>query len=306
MYLKTGQTLSDLRAHLINEKIISSALWYDLTVKALRFKKYKPGKYKISDGSSLFQLVRMFRSGVQEPVNLVITKLRTTSDLASRMGRIFEFDSASAAGFLSNHDSLKALGYDSTTIMSIVLPNTYSFYWNSSPGLVMRRLRQESQKIWNEERKKKAEKLSLTPVQVVTLASIIDEESNYAAEKPTIASVYLNRLKINMPLQADPTLKFAMKNFGLKRIYQKHFEVESPYNTYKNSGLPPGPICTPQIATIDAVLNAPETNYLYFVAKSDFSGAHVFTSAYSDHLKYAAEFHKAQNEQEAIRKANKK
>jgi UPF0755 protein len=167
---------------------------------------------------------------------------------------------------------------------------------------VFQKLFDESQKFWNESRKEKASQLALTPLQVVTLASIIDEETNYAPEKPHIASVYINRLSKNMPLQADPTLKFAMRNFAARRVLFSFIEAESPYNTYKNTGLPPGPICTPLRETIDAVLNVPKTNYLYFVAKSDFSGAHVFTTTYADHLKYAREFHNAMDKQQAIRR----
>ncbi|HEX6845542.1 MAG TPA: endolytic transglycosylase MltG, partial [Chitinophagaceae bacterium] len=146
--------------------------------------------------------------------------------------------------------------------------------------------------------------MQLDPIAVSTLASIIDEEVNLKSEKAKIASVYNNRLKLKMPLQADPTVKFALRDFGLKRVYYKHLAVQSPYNTYANAGLPPGPICTPQPETIDIILNAPQTDYLYFVANSDFSGTHVYTSNYEDHLKYAKKFAEAQDKQESIRKAN--
>ena len=157
---------------------------------------------------------------------------------------------------------------------------------------------------WNDERKKKAEAIQLTPVQVSILASIVDEESNSKTEKQKISSVYINRLHKKMNMQSCPTIKYALRDFGLKRIYEKHLTVQSPYNTYINEGLPPGPVCTPQPETIDIVLNAPQTDYLYFVANSDFSGTHIYTTNYADHLKFAKKFAEAQDKQESIRKAN--
>ena len=271
----------------------------------MKFNTARAGKYELKEGMSLYELIRMLKSGKQTPVNLVITKLRLKADLARRMARIFEFDSTQAMQFFTNVDSLKKYELDSNTLMASVLPDTYTYFWNSTPKKVFQKLYDEWQKFWNEERKSKASELGLTPIQVSSLASIIDEESNYVPEKGNIASVYLNRIQKRMPLQADPTVKFALKDFALKRVYQKHLLVESPFNTYRNLGLPPGPICTPQRETIDAVLNAPKTDYLYFVAKSDFSGVHVFTSSYDDHIKKAKEFHKAMNRQDSIRKSTK-
>jgi UPF0755 protein len=302
-YIKTGESFEAMKQNLIAQKIIKPSAWFGRAAKLLKFKTVKAGKYEIKKDLSLFQLIRMLRAGRQATVNLTITKLRTREDLAMRMEKVFEFDSLQAIKFFGNADTLKQYGLDSNTVMSVVLPDTYTYFWNSTPKKVFQKLFDESQKFWNESRKEKASKLALTPLQVVTLASIIDEETNYAPEKPDIASVYINRLRKNMPLQADPTLKFALRNFAARRVLFSFIEAESPYNTYRNTGLPPGPICTPQRETIDAVLNAPGTNYLYFVAKSDFSGSHVFTTNYDDHLKYAREFHKAMDEQASIRKA---
>jgi UPF0755 protein len=303
-YIKTGSSFLTMKDELLKAEIIRSSFWFDKTVSLLRFKQVKAGKFLISEGMSLYQLIQMLKSGKQTTVNLVITKSRLKEDLARKFDKLFEFDSIQAMQFINNTDSLKEYNLDTNTMMAAVLPDTYTYYWNSTPKKVFQKLYQQWQKFWNDERKSKANNIGLTPIQVSTLASIIDEESNYSPEKGNIASVYLNRLQKKMPLQADPTVKFALKDFKLKRVYQKHLATKSAFNTYINTGLPPGPICTPQRETIDAVLNAPKTDYLYFVAKSDFSGSHVFTSNYADHLKKAKEYQQALNKQEAIRKTN--
>jgi UPF0755 protein len=305
LYIRSGSGFTDMRNELVSKKIISSAQWFDWLSTAMGFHSVRAGKYEIKKGMSLFELVRLLKNGRQTPVKLVITKLRLKEDFAKKLGQQFEFDSLAAMQFLTNNDSLKTLGLDTNTVMAAVMPDTYSFYWNSDPKKVYQKLFDHWQKFWTEDRKSRAGKQGLTPVQVTILASIIDEESNHAPEKGTIASVYINRLKNNMRLQADPTVKFALKDFTLKRIYEKHLAVPSPYNTYLNVGLPPGPVCTPQPETIDMVLNAPQTDYLYFVANSDFSGTHVYSKDYDDHLKLAKEFARAQDRQDSIRKANR-
>jgi len=179
--------------------------------------------------------------------------------------------------------------------MSAVFPDTYRYHWTASPATIFEKLYKQYKKIWNEERKVKAKALGITPTQAYILASIIEEETNMQEDKPLMASVYINRLKKGIRLGADPTVKFAVGDFELRRIYQKHLLTDSPYNTYRYAGLPPGPICTPTLKTLDAVLNAPNTNYLYFVAKSDFSQRHEFSETYSEHLKYARLYQEALN-----------
>ncbi|MES2883061.1 MAG: endolytic transglycosylase MltG, partial [Bacteroidota bacterium] len=243
----------------------------------------KPGKYEIEKGTSILSLLRRLRNGKQTPVNLVITKLRTKEDFAKLTGNKFEFDSTDMITFLANADSLKEFDVDTANAMSIVLPDTYTYFWNTTPQTVLQKLFNASKKFWTEERIKKAASQNLSPTQAHTLASIIEEETTNHAEKDTIASVYLNRLKIGMPLQADPTLKFAVRNFALKRIAGDILNVQSPYNTYRVKGLPPGPISTPSKITIDKVLNAATTNFLYFVAKPRLGG-HLFSATYEEHL----------------------
>ena len=253
---------------------------------------------------SLFQLIRVLKNGRQTPVKLVITKFRLKEDFAKKLGQQFEFDSTAAVKFLTNNDSLKSYGLDTSTVMAAVMPDTYSFYWNSEPQKVYEKLFEHWQKFWTADRKKKANAIQLSPVQVSILASIVDEEVNLKSEKEKISSVYLNRLHKNMNMQSCPTIKYAMRDFALTRIYNKYLTIQSPYNTYINPGLPPGPICTPQPETIDIVLNAPQTDYLYFVANSDFSGTHIYSNNYEDHLKFAKKFAEAQDKQDSIRKAN--
>lgn len=293
-YIKTGATYNDVKADLLYMKIVSGEFWFNQIAKRLNYSSaVKAGRYEIKNGMSLFSLVRMLRAGSQAPVNLVINKLRTKEDLAAKIAANFECDSLSLMALFNNNDSLKKYGLDSNTIMTAVIPNTYSILWNTSPAKIFKKLYTEQQKFWNEEREKKAAALNMTPAQVYTMASIVEEETNMPEDKGKIASVYMNRIETGMKLEADPTVKFAMKDFGLKRILHKHLEFPSPYNTYQNLGLPPGPICTPSAKTIDAVLNAPQTNYIFFVAKPDFKGYSNFAATYAEHLIYAKAYQQA-------------
>ena len=263
----------------------------------------RPGKYEIKKGTSVLSLVRMLRNGQQTPVNLVIKKLRTKEDFARLVGNRFECDSADMIAFFSCiTEAITKAGLTSETVMTAILPDTYTYLWNTTPQKIFAKLKQEHDKFWNTERKNKASQLGLTPVTATILASIVEEETTAQKEKGTVASVYLNRIAKGMPLQADPTVKFALKDFGLKRIYEKHLSVESPYNTYRNTGLPPGPICTPQKKTIEAVITAPQTDFIYFVASPAFDGTHDFSVTYGEHLLKAKKYQQALNRQDSIRK----
>lgn len=253
------------------------------------WKRLKPGKYEISTNESVFSLVRKLRNNRQATVNLVITKLRTRNDFAKLVGKKLEPGTDVFLNYISNNDSLREFGVDTTTVMSMLIPDTYTYFWSSSPKRILQKLEQQQKNFWTAERKSKAEALGLTPLQVYILASIVEEETLRNDEKPVISSVYLNRLRKNMYLGADPTVKFAVGDFTLKRIYFGHINntASNPYNTYKNKGLPPGPICTPQTVTIDAVLNTKTTNYLFFCAKPDGNGYHAFAENETDHFKNA-------------------
>ncbi|WP_225975469.1 endolytic transglycosylase MltG [Panacibacter ginsenosidivorans] len=255
--------------------------------------KLKPGRFEIKKGTSIFNMVRMLRNNVQSPVKLVINKLRTKENFAKLLGKNFSFDSAAAMQFLTSNDSLLQLGVDTNTVFTMIIPDTYLFNWNTRPRNLLTKLKEQEEKYWNSNRLQLAQEQGLTPRQVYTIASIVEEETNKDDEKGSIASVYINRMNKGMPLGADPTVKYALRDFALKRIYFKHLAVESPYNTYRYKGLPPGPICTPSQTTIDAVLNAPKTDYLFFVAKSDFSGYHHFSNNFAEHDRYAKEYQQA-------------
>lgn len=289
-YIKSGQDLSTVKEQLVYQQYISGSN-FDLVARILKFKNPKPGRYKLKDGMSLYQLIKQLRSGIQSEVKVVINKERTKELFAGKFGagKRFdtEFDSLQLINYLNNNDSLKKFGVDSNTVLSMVMPYTYNLKWNSTPDQLLKQFHTAYQKFWTTERKVKADSLHLTVLEVITLASIVEEETLKKADKYNIASTYLNRVRTGMKLQADPTVKFAMKNFGLKRVTGVHLKTDSPYNTYMYAGIPPGPICTPSVESIDAVLDAPKTDYLFFVASHKFDGTSVFTTNLNDHIKYA-------------------
>jgi UPF0755 protein len=236
----------------------------------------------------------MLKNGRVAEVKLVINKLRTKEDFAQLIGNQFSTDSASVMQFITNNDSLQSFGVDTSTFYAIIIQDTYQFYWDTPLRQILTKLKSYQEKFWDDiDRRNKLQSKHLTDIEAYTLASIVDEETNVVSDKYKITSVYINRLAKEMPLQACPTIKFAMKDFTITRIYEKYLSNPSPYNTYRKKGLPPGPICTPLPATIDIILNAPNTNYLYFVAKSDFSGMHHFSPTYEEHNRYAIEYQKA-------------
>ena len=254
----------------------------------------QPGKYTVKKGTTLFQFARMLKNSRKGVTKLIITKMRLKEDFARLISRQFIPDSVSVMDFITSNDSLSAFGVDSSSFFTAVIPDTYECYRNSSLSTILTKLREGSERCWlQNDRQQLAEKWGLTPQEVYILASIVEEETNYASDQSLIASVYINRLRKKMPLQACPTIKYALKDFSLTRIYEKYLTIPSPYNTYQRSGLPPGPICTPQPATIDRVLHAPATDYIFFVAKSDFSGYHHFSNSYAEHQRYAVAYQRA-------------
>ncbi|MBE6261192.1 MAG: endolytic transglycosylase MltG [Prevotella sp.] len=256
----------------------------------------RSGRYAIEPGDGPVTVFRRLKNGQQSSFNLTIPEVRTMDRLAAVLGQKLMLDSAAIADALYSQETCQHYGYDTTTIAAMFVPNTYDVYWNMGVDKLLERMQKEHDRFWQGEREAKAAQMQLTPVEICTLASIIDEETANTAEKPMIAGMYLNRLKAHMPLQADPTIKFALKQFELKRIWQKLLRTDSPYNTYMNEGLPPGPIKIASIKGIDAVLNAVDHDYLYMCAKEDFSGTHNFATTYKDHLKNAARYAKALND----------
>ena len=258
-------------------------------------KNIRTGRYAIEPSDGAITVFRRLKSGRQTSMSIVVPEVRTMDRLAGVLSHKLMLDSATIAEALTSEETCKHMGYDTCTIAAMFVPNTYDVYWNMSIEDLLERMRKEHDRFWKGDREAKAAKMQLTPVEVATIASIIDEETSNNAEKPMIAGMYLNRLKAGMPLQADPTIKFALKQFELKRIYNKLLTTDSPYNTYQHQGLPPGPIKIASIKGIDAVLNYVDHNYLYMCAKEDFSGTHNFAHTYQEHLKNAAKYTKALN-----------
>lgn len=276
-------------------KMISKFSSFKTLASAMNiWSRVKPGRFEIENRESIFSIAQKLRHNQQSEVRFVINKIRINEDLAKLIGKNLSTDSSTAIEILNNNKSLKELGIDSNLLTSIIIPDTYFFNWTASTQTVLQRLKNEHDKFWQKDnRSQKADALGLTPLQVTTIASIVEEETNKNDEKGNIASVYLNRYNKGMTLGADPTIKFALKNFKLKRILYEDLHVQSPYNTYINTGLPPGPICTPQPITIDAVLNAPRTDYLFFVADSSFNGYHHFSDNFAEHDRWAKYYQKA-------------
>ena len=296
LYIPTGANFDEVLSTLDRDHVLKNASVFKWLAGRMEIpQKLKAGKYEIESGTSILQLTRMLHNGRQTPVNMVITKLRTKEDFARFAGKQLECDSAAILSYLDNTDSLKKYGLDSNTALTAVIPNTYTMYWNTTAPRLYKRLYGESQKFWTDERKQKASKLGLSETEVYTLASILEEETNKYDEMPTMASVYINRLRKGMRLSADPTVKYALRNFSIKRITFNHINsvAESPFNTYRHEGLPPGPICIPSQKTIDATLDALSTDYLFFCAKPDFSGYHNFTGDEQEHFKNAKAYQRA-------------
>jgi len=286
--------------------IIKQPRFFSLLAAQLHvWDKLKPGKYEVKKGANLLQIARMLKNNHQAPINLVINKLRLNQDLAKLISKNFNSDSTTVMQFLNSPDSLKQYHVNADDALSMIIPDTYTFYWNTPLRKIFNKLYDANTSFWSKNNRiEKAAAINLSPLQTYTLASIVEEETNKDDDRAKIASVYLNRLNKNMPLQACPTIKFAMKDFSLTRIYDKYLSNPSPYNTYRKKGLPPGPICTPSPKTIDIVLNAPKTDYLFFVANSNFNGYHHFSSSFAEHSKYAKEYQKALDEY-MIRKQEK-
>ena len=257
--------------------------------------RVKPGNYAIRPGDSMRDICLRLLSGNQTPVRLVIPSVRTLDRLAGAVGKQLMVDSATVMAVLIDKHLIDSLGYTQETFPSMFIPNTYEVYWTMSPEQFVTRMQKENKRFWNNSRLTKAKALGLSPCEVITLASIVDEETAKDDEKPMVAGLYLNRLRRGMLLQADPTVKFALGDFELRRILHVHLQADSPYNTYKYGGLPPGPIRIPSMKAIDAVLNPDKHSYLYMCAKEDFSGYHNFAATLTQHNANARRYQQALN-----------
>lgn len=259
------------------------------------------GRYAIRPGDNVYQVYSRLSRGYQEPINLTIGSVRTLDRLARSVGKQLMIDSAEVGTLLYDAAFQEKMGYSTETMPCLFIPETYQVYWDMSLDDFFARMKKEYTKFWNEERLAKAQAIGMTPEEICTLASIVEEETNNNGEKPMVAGLYINRLHTNMPLQADPTIKFALQDFGLRRISNENLQVSSPYNTYKNTGLPPGPIRIPSPKGIDSVLDYVKHDYIYMCAKEDFSGTHNFASNYADHMVNAKKYWKALNERKIFK-----
>lgn len=298
LYIPTGASFNVLIDSLRSSKILLNENSFINAAKLKKFDTVKPGRYKVQNGMTNRTLINLLAAGNQTPVRLTLAgNIRTKEKLAEIVSRYIEPDSALLLEAFNDSKLLAQYGVDSNTMLGICILNTYEFYWNTSSDSFISRMHKEYERFWTDERKQKLAQTSLSQMDVITLASIVAEETIKTDEMPKVAGVYLNRLKKGMPLQADPTVKYAVGDFTLRRVLNKHTEHDSPYNTYKYAGLPPGPICIPSTAAIDAVLNAEKHDYYYFCAKADFSGYHTFAKTLEQHNQNAKAYQQALNKQ---------
>jgi UPF0755 protein len=292
--LKNRYLVKDLQ---LFERVANAAgLWQNLHA----------GRYEFTHGMGTWAMVQMLKTGKETPVKLTIGRLRTKEELAGLIHKSYAVDSTQVMQFLNSPDSVMGFKVDTANVFTLIQPGVYSFYWNTPFKIMLEDFAERTTDFWNQSRQEKAVALGLTQQQAIILASIVEEETNKDSDRSLIASVYINRLAKNMRLEACPTIKYALKNFELNRIYEKYTLYPSPYNTYRNIGLPPGPICIPQAKVVDIVLNAPTTSYLFFVAKADFSGYHHFSDNYAEHARYAAAYQKALDVYMAKKQTNEK
>lgn len=285
IYIPTNSTYEEVEELLYEQGFILDRKSFKWTANKMSYIKnpMRAGRYKVKGGMTNRALVTKLRGGAQAPVKVAINNKRKIEDVAGYIATLLEPDSMDFLMALTNEQLLSEYGLTKATAITAIIPNTYELYWNTSADGFFDRMISEHQRFWTKERRAKASKLSLSPEEVYTLASIVEKESQQASERPRIAGVYLNRLRKGMRLEADPTVVFAVGDFELRRVLNKHLAYDSPYNTYKYSGLPPGPIYMASINSIDAVLNAEKHDYIFFCAKPGYEGYHAFAKTLAGH-----------------------
>lgn len=294
VYIPSNSNFEEVKQILYNQGLIVQRKNFEWLAEQKSYPdNIKGGRYIISDGMTNDELINVLRSGKQTPIRLTFNNIRDIYQLAGRVAQQIESDSTSIVNLLTDSAYISYLGFNQMTLPSLFIPNTYEFYWTTDPEAFVSRMFQEYQKFWDQDRKEKASQAGLSVIEVSILASIIDRETNKNDEKATMAGVYINRLRSGWRLQADPTLVFAVGDFEIRRVLDVHKTVESPYNTYKYGGLPPGPICLPSIASIDAVLNYEDHRYYFFCARDDMSGYHAFAETNLQHQRNARLYRQA-------------
>jgi UPF0755 protein len=293
LYVSTGSDFAAIRANLVDNGFLKDPSNFDLWTQFLGYKKVRPGRFKIQAGMSSYRLIKHLQLGEQAPVKLTLNGLTYVEQFAGKSGKVLENDSLAIIQLLQDSAYLDSIGYTKETLMSLIIPNSYELMWNTSPRALVQRMVREHKHFWNADRTAKAAALNMTPNEVYIMASIVDGETNIASEMPTVAGAYFNRLKINMPLQADPTVQFALmlsQGGGWRRLMYSDYTFPHIYNTYLHRGLPPGPIGMPSVKAIDATLQPESHDYLYFVAQPNNSGGHGFSKTLQEHNVKVAQF----------------
>ncbi len=297
IYIEKGATYDEVKKYLYSKGLIVNRNTFEWLAARKNYDEHiKKGHYLVKSDMTNNELINILKAGLQTPVNVIFNNIRVLPQLAHRVSEQLSFDSAALMNLFRDTAYLKQYGFTPKTVKSMFIPNTYEFYWTASAEDFFERMHTEYDKFWTDEKLNKAKEIELTPLQVSTLASIIEKETSKNDEKARIAGVYMNRLERGWRLQADPTLIYAIGDFSIKRVLNKHKRVDSPYNTYLYRGLPPGPICLPSISSINAVLNYENHEYMFFCAKADFSGYHAFARTNAQHQRNAREYQRALNE----------
>ncbi len=302
LFIPSGYEFHDVQKVLYDQRFVNEPVAFGLLAKWMNYDKLvKPGKYLIEANSNNLEVIRKLRSGDQVPVRITFNNARLLSDMAAKLTLNIELDSGSFLNYLESEDLPSRYGFNMENFRCMFIPNTYEVYWTITEEQLVDRMHNEYEKFWTMEKKAMADSLGLTPVEVSILASIVQAEISHNDEAPVVAGLYLNRLKKNMFLQADPTLVYAAGDFSIRRVLNMHKAIESPYNTYKYLGLPPGPINFPSITVINAVLNYQKHDYIYMCAKDDFSGYHNFSNNLRQHNINAKKYQQALNRQKLYR-----
>lgn len=297
LYIRTGWTYQDVVDELSSKGMLVNTATFQRAAEQMDFpSRVKAGKFKLDADMNNRSLIHRLGGGFQEPVQVRFHNLRLKEEFAGLISSQIEADSLALIAIMTDTVRVTAYGFTPDNFFTLFIPNTYEFYWNTSAESFVDRMHGEYQRFWNEERLNKAQALEMTPQEVSVLASIVKGEALHQSEMPTIAGLYLNRLRRGMRLQADPTVIFANQDFSIRRVLYRHLNFDSPYNTYLYAGLPPGPINMPSIAAIDAVLNHEEHHYIFMCAKEDFSGYHRFAVTQAEHNRNARLFQRALNE----------
>jgi UPF0755 protein len=297
LYIHTGAEFKDVYKTIQEQGIVKDTASFFKAAENMNYvTRVKPGRYHLHNGMSNRRLINMLASGTQEPVTVSFHNIRLKEQFAAAISKKIEPDSVAILRLLDSTSYLQQYGFTPDNVYTVFLPNSYQMYWNTSPEKFFKRMYANYEKFWTPERKQKAAALNLSPIQVSILASIVDAEALHDEEMPAIAGLYLNRLKKGMKLEADPTIIFAENDYTIKRVLNKYLSINSPYNTYLHTGLPPGPIMMPSVNAVNSVLDYQKSDYLYMCAKADFSGNHAFATNMADHLINAHKFQQALNE----------